>query len=79
MSTPDYCLIEDVQVAEAGGWETKTLKAGTFVRPIDYYYVPKHIKEAVENRWFIANLEVFCFTPLGIKLIDKNKFRRVNG
>lgn len=77
--TPDFCLTEDTQVAEAGGWETKTLAAGTFIRPIDYYYVPKHIRDAEENRWFSADKEAFCYTPLGIKLIDKNKFRRVNG
>lgn len=75
MATPDYVLIEDVHYT-SGGYETKTLLAGTFVRPIDKYYIPQHVKDKTEHKFFNEDLEMYCYTPHGIILIRKNKMRK---
>lgn len=76
MATPDYLLTNDVTITK-DIWDQKVIKAGTFVRPIDFYYVPQHIKDLPDHKWFDRNREVFCYTPIGIQLIPLDKIRKL--
>lgn len=78
MSTPDYITTEDIIITK-DLWDQKTIAKGTFVRPISYSYVPKHIIEASDNKYFQESLEVFAYTPIGIKLLPLAKIRKVSG
>lgn len=78
MATPDYILTEDLIITK-DLWDQKTILKGTFVRPISYCYVPQHVREASDNKYFQETLEVFAYTPLGIKLVPLNKIRKVSG
>lgn len=75
MKTPDYVLSEDVTWWE--GQELKTLKAGLFVRPIDWPYVPKHVIEDSRFRYVSKDSQIFCYTRHGIVPIPISAFRRV--
>lgn len=74
--TPDYVLTEDVYY-KANTYDEKQIPAGSFVRPIELSYVPKHIIEDTRWRWFNKDLEVFCYTHYGILPIAKDKMRQV--
>lgn len=78
MSTPDYQTTEDIIITK-DLWDQKTITKGTFVRPISYCYVPQHIIDSADNKYFQEKLEVFAYTPIGIKLIPINKIRKVSG
>lgn len=82
MKTPNYVLIEDVQVnlgVASGGWnmpaDYKVLPAGSFVRPINYDYVPKHVLEDPKWKNFNSEKEIFCYTKLGFIAIEKKMLR----
>lgn len=76
MATPDYVLVEDVHY-NAGGFESKVLTAGTFVRPIDKYYIPQHVKDKPECKYYTEGETYYCYTPHGILVIHKSKIRRI--
>lgn len=57
---------------------SKTIKAGTFLKPIDIRWVPKHIKEAKENRYFNDKKQIFCYCHYGIIAIDRDNIREAN-
>jgi hypothetical protein len=57
--------------------KTIELPAGSFVRPIEYQYVPKHVTEAPVWQDFDKNREVFCYTRFGIIALPKNILREV--
>lgn len=70
MKTPDYVLT-DVFTYKDG-----TLPAGTFVKPIQYCYLPQHVKD--DGRWGYVSLEdnVFCYCSLGIVPIPRKIVRQ---
>jgi hypothetical protein len=76
MSTPDYVLTEDHTMLTMS-WDKKVVPAGTFVRPIEYAYVPKHVKDQPLNKLYDNNTEVFCYTPMGIILLPRRLIRRI--
>ncbi len=71
--TPNYRLKYDHVYRVGTSWSSQsiTLPKGTWVRPIETPYVPKHILE--DERWKDSNLtiNVFCYTPKGFCLIDR--------
>lgn len=73
-STPNYILKRRF-VFEIGAQDMIILDPGTFVRPLDIYYVPKHIKE----RHPLLNLEkeVYCYGSFGIIPIPRDFLREV--
>lgn len=76
LPTPNYCLVSEYRIVQgAAVVDAKILPAGTFVRPIDYYYVPLHVRE--DKRWafFDRDKEVFCFTRWGIVPIPRDLIR----
>lgn len=75
MSTPDYVLVQ-AYFYSSSLYDSKSLDAGAFVRPIELCYVPKHVVE--DKRWsgFNKNTDVFCFTSLGIVPIPRAHMRK---
>lgn len=72
LPTPNYIIIQDISLGR-GAWSDKILKAGSFVRPIDVRYVPKHVLE--QHVYYNPNFEIFCYTRYGIVPIAKNLMR----
>lgn len=75
MSTPDYVLKEEYRFS-VGPQDVRVLPAGTFVRPIELYYVPKHVVDNPDYRHFNKHEEVFCYTRYGIIPIPRKHIRR---
>lgn len=70
--TPNYVLTEDHNFGPFG--DQKTLEVGSFVRPIEYIYVPKHcLEKGVHNRAFS-----YCYTRYGIILIPNALIRKTS-
>lgn len=76
VKTPNYALTADFHY-KYGPYDTKTLPAGTFVRPITTRYVPQHIIDKTEWRSFNEEKEVFCYTRFGMFAIPKAIIREV--
>lgn len=77
MSTPNYVLTEEHTVAWGySSTDSKTLEAGSWIRPIELTYVPIHVKE--DRKWSGTNKEthVFCYTRWGIMPIPREKVRQ---
>lgn len=74
MKVPEYVLSEDHRIVMPIGHEDITIPAGTFVKPIDKYYVPAHIRNERPGI-YIAPWEVFCYSRYGIYPIPKSKIR----
>lgn len=74
MKTPNYVLDSDFNIPY-GHHDVKTLPAGSFVRPLEFIYVPQHIKD--ENKWFNEHNDVYCYTKIGIIAIPKHQVREV--
>lgn len=72
--TPNYVL-DRPHTFYRGGHDSRTLPAGSFVRPIELKYVPAHILDDEQWRWFNKEREVFCFTRYGIIPIPKEYLR----
>lgn len=75
VKTPDYILEE--KFVYSSNYSSHTLEAGYFVRPINYIYVPKHIIERPEWKYFNCDKDVFCYTRIGIVAIPKKLLRKV--
>ena len=76
MATPDYVLTEDYN-HYVGPHDTRILKAGSFVRPIEFEYLPKHITDNKDNAWAAKySSKSFCYTFYGIILIPTELLRR---
>lgn len=74
VKTPNYILSEDVSI-DRSIYDDKTLKAGTFVRPIEVQYVPKHVLENPRYAFVDQEKEVFCYTRYGIVPIPRKYIR----
>ena len=72
---PNYILIAP-HTFGISPMDSKTLEAGTFVRPIELCYVPKHVLE--DKRWRgIGPDFVFAYTRYGIIPILKSRIKEV--
>ncbi len=67
--TPNWRLTADFIVKRAGRTSV-TLPAGSYVRPMDLYYVPEHIKDA--NPYFWESSETYCYTRHGIVAVPNH-------
>lgn len=76
MATPDYVLTEDYNIMSSSG-QDDVLKAGTFIRPISWYYLPAHIKDSIAGRWHNPELKVFCWCRRGIIEIPLTIVRKI--
>lgn len=86
MCTPNYVLTEQHTFGKYG--DKQVIEAGTFIRPIELRYVPKHVTEDPQRynydvtSWklsgFEADRDVYCYTPRhGIVNIPRDRIRRV--
>lgn len=71
MKTPNYIINKEYSIVNKY-LDQKILPVGTFVKPINEYYLPNHIKESTEYRWFDKTTEVFVYCRYGIVAIPKN-------
>lgn len=76
VKTPNYVLKEEFRVTK-GIFNEIVLTAGSFVKPIDPIYLPTHIKESVDFKWFQPDQEAFVYCHYGIVLVPKNLIREV--
>lgn len=75
MKTPDYILTEDFN-HYMGPHDSRKLPAGSFVRPIEFRWLPKHIQESPDGIWNKFHSDkIYCYTHYGIILIPKNILR----
>lgn len=72
IKTPNYVLQEDHSFNQ-GTQDVRTLPAGTFVRPIEFRYLPRHITD--KNQEYERS--VYCYTRYGIISIPRHKIREV--
>ncbi len=69
----EYVLIEDFQYTPLGTYDTKVLPAGSFVKPISERWLPQHVKD--EMRWYDPQVEVYCYTRVGMVKLPWSKLR----
>lgn len=58
-------------------WDVKIIPAGTFVKPIELRYLPKHVVD--DPRWneYDVEISVFCYTSYGIIPLPRSLLRTV--
>lgn len=67
IKTPNIALNKAVALPTGSvGSEQKILPAGSYVKPIEYCYIPKHVLNAPQNKYFDQKLEIFVHTKYGI-------------
>lgn len=76
MSTPDYAIMDKYEYFSPSQ-ESLFLPAGAFVRPIDWYYLPKHVLVEWKADFINRNEYVFCYTSNGIIPIPRKLIIRV--
>lgn len=75
IKTSNYCLTEAYNVPNGGGYDTRTLPQGAFVSPVDTRWVPKHVLESEQHRWFDPQTETFAYSRYGFVRIPKKILR----
>lgn len=60
------------------GMTYKILPANSFIKLIEPIWLPTHIKESTDFRWFKPEREVFVYCHFGIIIIPLSNIRRVN-
>lgn len=70
--TPNYVLSDDFHISG-----DKNLPAGSFVRPIRWEYLPKHITHSKLYEGIEPIGVLFCYTRYGIVPIDIRRFRQI--
>lgn len=71
--TPNFKLTES-HSWNLGQHDSRTLPAGSFVRPIETRYVPQHILD--EWKWVDHKSEVFVYCRYGIVPVPKRILRK---
>lgn len=71
MGTPNYVLTEKISIVGATG--SKTLEAGSFVRPVRYEYLPRHVKDKYNP---IAGF-IWVYTHYGLAIVQEDQVRQV--
>ena len=80
LATPNYLTTASINILDGSGG-TQTLPVGSFVRPIDPYYLPKHIKEKASGTGFTWGVNLgthsWYFTHYGIVILPINIVRKL--
>jgi hypothetical protein len=71
VKTENWITIEEVTIGHWG--DTKVLPAGSYVKPIEHQWVPKWCFEKPGAEFYNRNVDVFCYTQLGIYPIERKK------
>ena len=78
MKIEEYVLMTEHTI-NYGPYDVKVLPAGTFVKPIQPQYLPKHIKDCRTFSLMLKTDYIYCYTYYGIIPIPSNIIRCVNG
>jgi hypothetical protein len=72
--TPNW-VMKDSYTYSVGTMDTRTISAGSFVRPVEHCYVPKHVLE--DKRWNHYNSEkhIFIYHRYGFVMVPKDSVR----
>lgn len=73
IKTPNYVLVSEL-IVSIDFRSSKVLPEGSFVRPIDPRWIPKHIAEMYPG--FDKVNQVFAYTHYGIVVIPKTLMRQ---
>lgn len=76
LKTPDYVLTEQL-VYHMGAHDTRVLEPGTFMRPIEIQYVPKHVIGDERWRFYDKDRDIFCYCRYGIVMVKRSALRQV--
>jgi hypothetical protein len=76
LPTPNFITTEDYRFMKSK-WTEQILPAGSFVRPIELCWLPKHILDADGHKWFNSETEVYAYCSWGIIAIPKKIMRKV--
>jgi hypothetical protein len=74
IKVPEFVLTQGF-LMHKGPMDTYTIPEGSFVKPIEYCYVPQHVKDA--NKHHDKLKEIFCYTREGIVSIPRNIIREI--
>ncbi len=68
--SPNYRM-KRAYMYSMGSYDTRTIDSGAYVRPVEFDYVPAHIKE--DKRWsnFDKTQHVFIYTRHGFVMIPR--------
>lgn len=77
MKTSNWILQTSVNIPY-GPHDVKVVPAGSFVSPVKYEYLPKHIKE--EKFWqpYHADKDIYCYTKYGFIKVEKSQLRETS-
>ena len=76
MATPNYKTNRDYSV-NVWNPDSATLPKDSFVRPIDPYYLPRHILESSTHKGFNPRTETYVYCRVGIIIIPTDIMRKV--
>jgi len=68
-------LIEEYSIQNSDTKQTITLPAGSFVKPIQDVYLPKHVKESLDYKYHDPRKDIFCYCRYGIIPVPKKIIR----
>lgn len=74
MGTPTHITTKEVSVQDRAGGH-QTLPSGSFVQPINVYYIPKFLKD--KHPLLDQKTHCFCYTHYGIVVLARSEFRKV--
>lgn len=78
MKTPNYVLTEKFSFSANGAFGSAIeLPEGTFVRPIEVIWLPTHILQSSDYKFFKPEKEVFVYTRYGIIVVPRDIIRKV--
>lgn len=79
MRVDDYMTSEDCYIIKPDATtidQMITLPAGTFVKPIEPYYLPDHIKNSDDYASFSPKTQVYVYCHYGIVAIPRRVLRK---
>lgn len=77
VKTPNYVTNEDCEYSVDKGWSKKVLEKNTFVKPIEEPYLPAHLKDSIDYKFWNREKETYVYCSKGIILIPRKVIREV--
>lgn len=68
---PNYRLKVEHQIRV--GQDALTLPQGAWLRPVEFLYLPHHLRNASEYIWMDQEKNVACYTKYGFHIIPRDK------
>jgi hypothetical protein len=77
MKLQDYCTKEEYQYYRSGGLEPIVLPAGTFVKILEPIYLPRHIKESDDYKYYKPETQSWVYCHFGIIVLPDKIIRKI--